>query len=278
MLVPVVMALTLSVFPLSVAADEAKAEIDWKKGVISVVGEGAAPESGNAAKKRLMAKRAAMVDGYRKLAEAIHGVRVTSETTVKNFETQDDDIRTEVSGLVKGARVVEDNITDDGGYEVRMEIPMFGENGLAGAVLMSSLNTHKQKLKPADVVSIETEGAPVTPATEVYTGLIVDARNLGAQPAMAPTLQDEDSNEIYVANLPFNEEDIVNQGVASYARNLEEAKKLPRVGDKPLMLRAKRVKGPFHADIVFAKENAKRLVDAAKAGGFLNDLAVVIVY
>ena len=46
-----------------------------------------------------------------------------------------DTINTRVQATIKGARIVSENVTSDGAYEVTMEIPMFGESGgLAEAV------------------------------------------------------------------------------------------------------------------------------------------------
>ncbi len=56
---------------------------------------------------RLMAVRAARVDGMRRLGERIKGVFITSTTTVKDFVAQSDDIKTDMQAFLKGVREVD---------------------------------------------------------------------------------------------------------------------------------------------------------------------------
>jgi hypothetical protein len=73
-------------------------------------------------RSRLMAKRAAEVDAMRQLVERIQGLRITSETTVKDFVTESDVIRTAVSGILRGQKTVAVRFLDDGICEVDMQV------------------------------------------------------------------------------------------------------------------------------------------------------------
>jgi hypothetical protein len=99
---------------------------EWATRVIRVTGSGVAPESGSVAQKKLMAKRAAQVDAYRNLAEQIKGVRIDAETTVENFMTKDDVIRTNVNTFIRGAKVVGVRYLSDGTCEVDIALPLDG--------------------------------------------------------------------------------------------------------------------------------------------------------
>lgn len=74
---------------------------------------------GNAAIKgsvghgRVKAKRAAEMDVYRKLAERIAGVQITSDTTMKDFAVEDDTIRASLCNLLKSAEITGISYTDD---------------------------------------------------------------------------------------------------------------------------------------------------------------------
>ncbi len=70
---------------------------------------------------KLMAAQAARRDAQRKLLERIMGVRITSETLVRDFVTENDSIRTEASGLVVGAYEVDTYYHDD---ELIVEVTM----------------------------------------------------------------------------------------------------------------------------------------------------------
>ncbi len=58
------------------------------------------------AQGRLLAERAAKVDGMRKLAERIRGIRIDANTTVRDFVTQADVINGRLESYMKGARQI----------------------------------------------------------------------------------------------------------------------------------------------------------------------------
>ncbi|MCZ6697924.1 MAG: hypothetical protein O7D94_03215 [Planctomycetota bacterium] len=53
---------------------------------------------------KLLSKRAAEADAYRKLAETINGLRITSDTIVRDFVTVSDTIRSELDTFIRGVR------------------------------------------------------------------------------------------------------------------------------------------------------------------------------
>lgn len=76
------------------------------------------------AEKALMARRAAKVDALRNLAEQVRGVRITSDSYVRDFIAQSDEMRARVNTFVQGARVVSERQMPDGSYEVEVEADM----------------------------------------------------------------------------------------------------------------------------------------------------------
>jgi len=82
------------------------------------------PRAASAAQARLMAERAATVDGYRNLLEQAYGLQVTGTTTVRDFVTQNDTVRTQVDAFVRGAKVVDTRYVEDGAVETEMEITL----------------------------------------------------------------------------------------------------------------------------------------------------------
>jgi len=74
--------------------------------------------------ERLMAKRAAELDAYRKLAERIRGFRITSDTTVRDFVTESDRINTALNTFLKGVRTVDVRYLPDGIVEVDVEVTL----------------------------------------------------------------------------------------------------------------------------------------------------------
>ena len=78
------------------------------------------------AKNRLMAKRIATVDAYRKLAERIYGQRISARTTVADFDVNmsSDLIRSRLSHHLKGMRVDEVRYQPDGMVEVQVSLTL----------------------------------------------------------------------------------------------------------------------------------------------------------
>ncbi len=89
---------------------------------IGAVGQGVAPiNTASPAQAYALAKRAAIADAYRIIAEKVKGVRVEGEDVVGNMMIKRSSIRTTVNAMVKNANIVETNFKD-GLCEVEMEI------------------------------------------------------------------------------------------------------------------------------------------------------------
>lgn len=76
---------------------------DWFGGTIEATGQAARDQDRPAAQSRLMAERAARVDGFRNLLEQVQGLEVTSGTTVRDFIAERDEVLTQVRGAISGA-------------------------------------------------------------------------------------------------------------------------------------------------------------------------------
>jgi hypothetical protein len=89
---------------------------------VSVVGQGVAPmNTSSPAQAYALAKRAAIADAYRAIAEKVKGVRVDGHDTIKNMMIQRSTINTYVQAMVKNADIVETTFKE-GLCEVEMEI------------------------------------------------------------------------------------------------------------------------------------------------------------
>jgi hypothetical protein len=96
---------------------------DWAEFTLRAIGNGAPPaDAVNAAQSRLMAKQAAEMDAYRKLAHQVSGVRIDSQTVVQDFITKSDSISSDVQSFIKGARIISSKENLDGSYEVIIEL------------------------------------------------------------------------------------------------------------------------------------------------------------
>ncbi|SFP01258.1 LPP20 family lipoprotein [Hydrogenimonas thermophila] len=96
--------------------------------IFKVVGQGVAPVNTiSPAQAKALAKRAAIADAYRQLAEKIAGVKIEGRDKIVNMVTKKSLVRTCVNALIKNATII-DSAAKDGLYEVEMEIKMYGKD------------------------------------------------------------------------------------------------------------------------------------------------------
>lgn len=237
-------------------------KIDWTTNVITAVGIGAPPaQPANAAQARAMAERAAQVVAYRNLLEAVKGVRVDATTTVENFMVTSDVIKTEVSGFIQGATIMDKKYMSDGSVEVTVGMKLTG--ALADALLP------KGATPPVPPVGASAPG-------QIYTGLIVDARGLGVRPAMAPKILNEDGKEVY-GSAWINRDWAVREGMVGYMKDPALAQTNPRVTDKPLMVKALKVSGDGRVDMVISNADAATLQSATQNLSMLEKCRVIVL-
>ena len=101
-------------------------EINWTQGIIYAKGYGTAKEGLSAPQKRLLSRRAAVVDGQRNLLELTKGVRLTSMTKVVDQIVEGSTTATRIQGVIKGAVPVEENYQNDI-YTVTLAMPIGGD-------------------------------------------------------------------------------------------------------------------------------------------------------
>ncbi|MDR1911651.1 MAG: hypothetical protein LBQ52_04815 [Helicobacteraceae bacterium] len=79
----------------------------------------------NRAQEMALAKRAAILDGYRQLGEKLHGIKISGRDSVKDSVLLRSEIRAEVRSIVRGAEVIE-TIWDNDLCQVEMEVKIDG--------------------------------------------------------------------------------------------------------------------------------------------------------
>ena len=152
--------LMLALTVCTVGSSEAAAK--WDGGSIRVVGLGIAPVEARGPQAEALARRAALSDAYRQLAEQVNGVNVDAMTTVENLMLVNTTVRTHVSALIKGAAIVEEVQQRDGSYTVTIDLPVYGTGSLASTVFAPN-KVPEAWTPPASVY------APYTPQTSYDT-------------------------------------------------------------------------------------------------------------
>lgn len=273
----------LAAIILSISA-QVDAAPNWNTNVIQVTGMGVAPPHAvSQAHSAMMARRAAVVDAYRQLAEVVNGVQVDSETTVEQMILTSDVVKTRISAVIKGAVIVSEGELSGGGYSVTMELPLFG--GIGG--LAETVIERPTKIEPFPTVApdyrppvdytpppIPDYQPPKIHSSGHYTGLVVDCRGLGTiNPVMSPVIKNDRGNKIYGhKNLDYDR--IIREGMATYAQSMSQAS---RAGSNPLIVQAIRL-DDLNATPVLSMENAEMVLYENNSSHFLENIAVVFLY
>ena len=172
-----VLMLALTIGTQNVSAGPAQ----WDGGKIRVEGLGIAPADARGSQAEALARRAALSDAYRQLAEQINGVNVDAVNTVENMTLMNTTVRTHVTALIQGAQIIDESARRDGSYVVTMEIPVYGTGSLASTVF-TRIETRAPWAAPESVY------APYTPVPYDTTGYGTYERTQN-QTSSSPILQ-----------------------------------------------------------------------------------------
>lgn len=293
---------------LAMTASAFAAGTDWEASTITAEGSGVAPPNAyNQVQGRMMARRAAVLDAYRQLLEMAKGVDVDASTTVENMMVTSDVIRTHVSGIVNGARIVDERDLGGGAYAVTVSMPLFGANNSLASAVFPRLQT----IEPyPDIVPDVTPSRPISPqeypayqpgpyqpaypdtgstqpiygeassassapsgrAIGGYTGLIVDCRGLNLRPVMSPVIKNAEGTPIYgYKNLNYDK--VVSNGMAGYTSDITKA---ARAGSHPLVVKAVAI-ADMNGNPVLSVADANRVLIENGATHFLDTASVVFV-
>ncbi len=247
--------------------------VDWDRGVVMAEGLGAPASSAkNTAQKNATALRAAKLDAARNMLEMIKGINLSSNTTIRDAMVQNDTVRTQIQGRLFGLRPSgKPRYFSDGSVSIIMEASL--RQTIPDEALTSSTGEAPSEISGP---SSGSSGSARLDPGRVYTGLIIDARGSGAQPAMSPKIYDEEGNELY-GSAYVDQEFVQKHGMAGYVRDLDQALANERVQGTPAVLKALSSSGANQTDLILSKSDADQLRSLADHLNFLREARVVIV-
>ena len=260
-----------------------KGRINYGDRTIQAIGIGFIPENViNAGQARRSAMRIAKQDALRQLIEIVNGVNVTSETTVSGAMF-DDVIKTQVQGAIRGARQIgQPKYLSDTSVEVVYEVKMADISRvlLPMAEKAPTLTFDDTNVTVSGTVATAPEQQQAGTDTGVksggVTGIIIDGTGLGLRPAMSPRILNQGGSVVYGPG-QYSRDYAAANGVAGYAKSLDQAKNDTRVQGNPLIIRAASTSGSTSADVIISNADAGRLAVADGAAGLLKNCRVMFV-
>jgi len=127
--------------------------------------------------------------------------------------------------------------------------------------------------RPAD----SNENYEPAPQKGPFTGLIIDTRGYDVKRAMSPRIRKQ-NGEIIWGNLPVDPDMVVDRGVASYVKSLEDARNNERAGKNPLLLIAVgRAGGVAMCDTIISDKDGDFAVSNNTKDKFMDEFNVIFV-
>ena len=256
-----------------------KGRINYGDRTIQAIGIGFIPENViNAGQARRSAMRIAKQDALRQLIEIVNGVNVTSETTVSGAMF-DDVIKTQVQGAIRGARQIgQPKYLSDTSVEITYEVKMADISRvlLPMAEKAPTLSYDNTSVTASASPNREQAGTDTGVKSGGVTGIIIDGTGLGLRPAMSPRILNQGGSVVYGPG-QYSRDYAAANGVAGYAKSLDQAKSDTRVQGNPLVIRGASASGSSSADVIISNADAGKLAVADGAGGLLKNCRVMFV-
>lgn len=255
--------------------------INWTRGVVTASGSASFPEI-----KRLTGSDVpydrARLRAVRNLRSTLKRLRLNHQDCIVDLLSTQAYIQDQLETMTAAAHTLNTERSADGDVEVTLGINFFG--GFSQLILPSEIQ-QVDSVKPLNRVEVEDNDPGQTRETgyswraiapDIYTGLIVDARGIGAVPSMVPVLLDESGREVY-GPAYVSREFAVQHGMCRYIRGTGNTDALSRVAPNPLRVKGLSAVPDKSCYIVISNFDASRLRGVSFHLEFLKQCRVVIL-
>ena len=252
--------------------------IDWTAGVVEARGTGVPPTytySGKPQTSEQQTLSQATKKAQHNLLETMVNLRINSESRVIDVVEAYPSIMAQLRGMVQMAPEIEElrQHQYDGTVEVWSRIKLNG--GFSQLILppeIRHIEPIQQVLTPPNSGKTQSRAR----SSQIFSGLIVDARTMRAIPVLAPRILDENFEEVFGPSY-VSREFAVQHGVARYTTDIWKAKFDTRVSGRPLIAKALKVLWPGRCDFIISNADAAKLKSASEHLKFLKECRVIIV-
>lgn len=263
--------------------------VDWGRFVIGSSGVSSITGLNQTADQRIQALENAKQAATKKLAKAAETLTFNSNVRVKDALMRKSLSLPHLHQIVQGFTLVDTRSLSDMSIEVDIELRIIGR--LSDVLLPKDCG--QAELRLSDKLLCPTCGQPwpdgkpvpegvklvnlaeglLSPTGTPYTGLIIDARGLGVNPAIAPKILNEDGMEIFGTNY-VDRDKAIESGMVAYTKAGQNEQ---RVGSEPLLIRAVAASGPLKADVIVSNNDSALIHSAAHIQNFLKECKVVFI-
>ena len=264
--------------PRSLIEVKENGTIDWTTGVVEAKGIGDPDTYTYPAKPRAQGEdilSKAITKAGHNLLETIVSLRIDSQNRVIDIVENFPSVMKQLRDMAQKAPEIEElrKYKYDGTVEAWTQMSLTG--GFSQLILppdIRQIEPIKQVFMPNSPSKLRTRSR----SSEIFTGMVVDARNIQALPVLAPKILDENLEEVFGPAF-VSREYAVQHGMVRYTTDLLEAKLHPRVSVHPLIVKALKSILPGRCDFIISNADAAKLRSASEHLLFMRECRVVIV-
>ena|GEM_PF-3907181 len=251
----------------------ANATINWFDYTISAAGKGELPRMEMKwDKAEKIATRKAMMRSRYNLLQALKKLRIERELLVGELFREHKDLAADIRGKIHNSRITKKSVKNNQFVQVVTEIEIdsgFSRQLIPSGVWYTDGGDFLDKSETKQKVRNENN-------KDNYTGIIVDARNLPAKPALIFRLYDQEGKVVYGPAI-VERHFALDQGMAIYVSNKSAARETARVGKNPLVLRAIEAVENATCDLVLPSGEAGKLQRVNTRTDLLNESRLAII-
>lgn len=213
----------------------------------------------------LILQQQAEEETIKTLYDTLARVSINSDYTIYNLMESDKDLTEKIMDSLNNARLLGVSYPTRTSVRVLMALDIITNN------LISDFIKSVDAYKTEPIVTYFDAG-------EDYDSLVVDARNIGFNPSLFPTIYDEDGNAIYdIAYI--DKKSAATNGYITYSTNSyltnENIKNV--IGTNPYNVVAWRTRGRLSSDLVIGNEDASIIMSGVKLKTALKNCKVVFI-
>jgi hypothetical protein len=252
--------------------------IDWTAGVVEARGTGI-PPTYTYDRKPLTSRQNILAQATKKaqhnLLETIVNLRINAESRVIDVVEAYPSVMAQLRGMVQKAPEIENlrQYQYDGTVEVWSRMELSG--GFSQLILPPEIR-HIEPIKQILTPGNDRLRQSRPRSSQIFSGMVVDARGMQAVPVLAPRILDENLEEVF-GPAYVSREFAVQHGVARYTTDIGKAKFNQRIFDNPLIVKALKVLWPGRCDFIISNADAAKLKSASEHLKFLKECRVIIV-
>lgn len=213
----------------------------------------------------LILQQQAEEETIKTLYDTLARVSINSDYTIYNLMESDKDLTEKIMDSLNNARLLGVSYPTRTSVKVLMALDIITNNLISDFI--KSVNSYKTE----PIVTYFDAGKD-------YDSLVIDARNIGFNPSLFPTVYDEDGNAIY--DIAYINKNVAStNGYITYSTNSyltnENIKNV--IGTNPYNVVAWRTRGRLSGDLVIGNEDASIIMSGAKLKNALKNCKVVFI-